>query len=228
LCNKTCLDFGRRQLKAEDIRGKDVMEVGAQDVNGSLRPYVQALGPRRYVGVDLAPGPGVDVVCDASTLAARLGPESCDVLISTEMLEHVREWCVVVANLKQVLRPGGLLLLTTRSKGFDYHAFPADFWRFEPDDLEEIFADFEILALERDAYEPGVFLKARKPAAWQAGKSQAMALYSIIIGRRTESVSNGAIMWFRLRYGLRRTLSRVLPQPVKRFLKRLRRRQGGG
>jgi SAM-dependent methyltransferase len=118
VCNSTGIAFGEAVLTKAMIAGRDVLEVGATDVNGSLRPFVESLGPGRYVGVDIAPGPRVDEVVDASKLVERFGADAFDVVLTTEMVEHVRDWRTVVRNLKRVVRPGGLLLVTTRSLGF--------------------------------------------------------------------------------------------------------------
>lgn len=189
MCTPACLSFAESALSGEDVIGKDVLEVGARDFNGSLRLPVEALRPARYLAVDMLPGPGVDVVCKAEHLVDRLGPESFDVVISTEMLEHVQAWRPVISNLKRVLRPGGVLVVTTRSKGFPFHGCPGDFWRYETDDLRVIFGDFTIERLERDELSsPGVFLKARKATPFREADLGAYKLYSIIRGRRIVDV----------------------------------------
>lgn len=201
MCNQTGIDFGARMLTAELVAGRDVIDVGALDVNGSLRPVIEPLGPSRYLGVDLEQGPGVDEIVAAEDLVGRYGPESFDVVITTEMVEHTREWRTVVSNLKRVLRPGGHFLLTTRSPGFPYHAYPYDFWRYEPDDLRAIFADLEILTIERDTASPGVFMLARRPASFTERPAD-VALFSIITGRRARDVSTLRVRAFRARYVL--------------------------
>lgn len=118
MCNPTVIAFAERLLTVDMIQGRDVLEVGSLDVNGSIRPYVESFNPARYVGVDMRLGPRVDEVVDASSLVQRFGAASFDVVLTTEMLEHVRDWPTVVSNLKRVLRPGGVLLVTTRSIGF--------------------------------------------------------------------------------------------------------------
>jgi SAM-dependent methyltransferase len=118
MCNEAVIAFAERCLSAENVAGRAVLEVGSYDVNGSVRPLVEGMGPASYVGVDITPGPRVDKVLNASELIEHLGRETADVVITTEMLEHVRDWRTVVSNLKGVLRPGGLLLVTTRSAGF--------------------------------------------------------------------------------------------------------------
>lgn len=166
MCSLSCLDFGARHLTDRDVQGKAVLEVGARNVNGSLRDLVLALGPSRYTGLDMVPGPGVDRIGLVEDLEATFGRESADLVISTEMLEHVPDWRSAITNLKRVVRPGGSLLITTRSQGFPYHEYPGDFWRFEVEDFARIFADFRIAALERDPVDPGVFLKAVKPVPY--------------------------------------------------------------
>jgi SAM-dependent methyltransferase len=165
--HESVMDFGRARLAPGDVFDRCVIEVGSQNINGSLRPHVESLRPMSYVGVDFVSGEGVDVVCDAGEIVARFGPNSFHVVISTEMLEHAQDWRAAVDAMKRVLVPGGVLLLTTRSPGFQLHGHPHDWHRFTLDDMAKIFADFQISALEADRQAPGVLALARKPMTWR-------------------------------------------------------------
>lgn len=68
-----------------------MIEVGSLNVNGSLRPLLGSFKPNLYVGTDIVKGPGVDVVCKAEDLLRTFPKSSFDVLISTELMEHVRD-----------------------------------------------------------------------------------------------------------------------------------------
>lgn len=162
------LEYVRQTISAEDIAGRRVLEVGAGDVNGSVRPDLERLGPSVYVGVDAVAGPRVDRIVDATRLYAVFGRDSWDVVISTEMLEHARDWRGSLANMVSVLCPRGLLLVTTRSPGFPYHGFPEDHWRFPVELFGRIIAEsgLQQLNLVPDWEAPGVFCKARKPSDW--------------------------------------------------------------
>jgi hypothetical protein len=52
--------------------------------------FVERLQPREYVGVDIAPGEGVDRICPAERPLADFGRGSFDVVVCTEVLERVR------------------------------------------------------------------------------------------------------------------------------------------
>ena len=186
MCPPGAKRFVERQLKGEDVRGRKVLEVGSGDPECWLRNIVMPLQPAQYIGVDLLPGPGVDVVCPAERLLDRFAPESFDMVISTEVLEHVRDWRAVVHNLKTVLREDAVLILTTRSPGFEFHGYPLDFWRFTPEDVSEIFGDLEIEVTERDTDNPpGVFFKARRTGSFTERNLDGYPLYSVVRRRRT-------------------------------------------
>jgi SAM-dependent methyltransferase len=220
VCNNECLEFGARNLTEREVRAKAVLEVGArvhQRLDFTLRDVVAALGPASYLGVDIEAGPGVDIICDAVELRTRFGDNAFDLVISTEVLEHVRDWRLVISNLKNVLRPGGALLVTTRSRGFSYHAYPCDYWRYELSDMAAIFGDLEVSVLEPDPIAPGVFMKALKQADFEELDLTDYALYSIITGsRQTDAVSPVHEWVFRAQYDL---LRRVVPLRVRRIAK---------
>jgi SAM-dependent methyltransferase len=163
-----------------EICGKSVLEVGSQAIGGSIRPYIESLGTTQYIGVDLEAGPGVDEICDAAKLIDHFGYGQFDVVVSTEMMEHARDWRGAINNMRTVLRSEGIIVITTRSLGWPYHAYPDDYWRFELDDIRRIFSDFSILSLEPDNHGPGVFLKAQKRRDGGNVDLDAINLYSIV------------------------------------------------
>lgn len=157
------MKFLRDVISREEIFNKDVLEVGSQDVNGSPREVLAPLGPRTYWGVDYGPGKSVDLVLDATKLVSHFGRSAFDVVISTEMLEHAEDWRASISQMKEVLRPGGLLVLSARGPGFPYHGFPHDHWRYTVKDFQAIFADMKIDVIKEDLFgSPGVLLKAVK------------------------------------------------------------------
>ena len=126
----------------------------------------------------------MDIVCDAKKLIDIFGQERFDLLISTEMMEHILDWKAIISNFKNILKPTGVLLITTRLKGFSYHCYPYDFWRYELEDMKNIFSDFEIISLEKDSEAPGIFIVARKPALFVENDLSHLNLYSMIKFRR--------------------------------------------
>ena len=93
-----------------------LLEIGSLDVNGSVRPRFPRAAP--YVGIDLAPGPGVDVVATGHDF----GPdEAFATVVTTECLEHDPGWRTTLANIVRVLRPGGALVLTCATTGRHEH-----------------------------------------------------------------------------------------------------------
>ena len=189
MCNVTGIVFGVKNLDKDELKGRSVLEVGSGDYNGGLRPILESWGPAQYIGVDIQEGPGVDVVCSAERTVERLGEGRFDIVIATELLEHVRNWRAAITNMKMACKPGGTMLITTRSQGFPYHGYPHDFWRFETDDLKEIFSDCEVLALERDPVDPGVFAKVRKPPSFVEMSLASKELYSIVVDKRVRELA---------------------------------------
>jgi SAM-dependent methyltransferase len=167
LMHESVMNFVRQALTVDEVAGKSVLEVGSYNVNGSVRSVIEPLRPAEYIGVDMRPGPDVDLVMSAAELTKFFGVQF-DVVVSAEMLEHAEDWRAAVRSMKGVLKPGGVLLLTTRSKGFPLHEYPSDFWRFEVLDMRKIFADMDLRELAPDPQVPGVFVKVQQPLSLES------------------------------------------------------------
>jgi SAM-dependent methyltransferase len=208
----------------EEFAGKRVLEVGSKYVNGSVRPFIERyLKPSEYVGVDIEKGKFVEVVLPVEKLTEYFGEESFDVVITTEMLEHVHDWKVAMNNLKRVVKRGGILYCTTRSKGYGIHSHPHDYWRYEIDDMKKIFSDFEVISLLPDLEAPGVFLKAIRPKDGETIALDNLELYSIVLGKKTRNIVDLKDMP-KLRKSMNRImntrLQSIMPGYLLRYLKK--------
>src|SRR5688572_8686031 len=128
-----------------------VVDIGAQDVNGSYRPIFDHPG-WQYTGVDLEAGNGVDVVL-ASPYRLPMATRSVDVVISGQAFEHIEYFWMTWLEMLRVLKPEGHIFLIAPSRGYE-HRYPQDCWRFYPDawralakfgacDLLEVHSDWD-------------------------------------------------------------------------------------
>ena len=121
MCHVSVIEFFIEQAKLVEFKNKRVLEVGSRYVNGTVRPLIEKFfQPREYIGIDIKPGKFVDIVMPAEELLDYFGPESFDVVISTEVLEHVKNWRLVINNMKGVLRKKAGMYISLR----DLTVFP--------------------------------------------------------------------------------------------------------
>ena len=107
------------QWIADGVAGRhfrSVVELGSRDVNGSVRGLFDC---DLYIGVDVADGPAVDVVCDA-TLYRPEEPVEC--VVTTKMLEHAPTASEIPAAVMEMLQPGGLFIGTAAGPGRPPHS----------------------------------------------------------------------------------------------------------
>jgi SAM-dependent methyltransferase len=109
--------------------GLNVLEIGSRDVNGGLRQFFQEPGDH-YLGIDQEAGPGVDRVMSGHDVEQH-GP--FDLVLCCEVLEHDEQPWRTVHAARQVVRPGGFLLISVPFNGFPEHRYPIDMLRFLPD-----------------------------------------------------------------------------------------------
>lgn len=124
--------------------GARVLDYGCAD-----QPYRAFLpADADYVGADLAGNPEADTRIGADG-GLELEDAGFDVVLSTQVLEHVADPFVYLRESWRVLRPGGRLLLSTHGLMI-YHADPVDYWRWTGEGLHKILRDtgFEVESLD--------------------------------------------------------------------------------
>jgi SAM-dependent methyltransferase len=106
-----------------------VVDIGAQDVNGSLK----SVAPThvKYVGVDFVAGKGVDLILE-DPYKLPFEDNSVDIILSSSCFEHSEMFWVLFLEIIRVLKPNGLFYLNVPSNG-PFHRYPVDCWRFYPD-----------------------------------------------------------------------------------------------
>lgn len=160
-----------RFVQAHGSSGR-TLDIGAQ--NG---PYA-AFFPNR-VALDIQRGMGVQIIGDAQAIG--LADAVFDVVLCTEVLEHLPEPQSAVDEMFRVLRPGGTLLLTTRFL-FPIHDAPRDYFRFTKYGLRHLLRRFEIEELHEETDSVGTIAVLLQRLGMQArtlGPSASRAVWLI-------------------------------------------------
>lgn len=139
-----------------DLSG-DVLEIYAEAPGRATAALFGA--PRfRHRGVDTA-----DI--DLTDCGDVLADASFDVVVSSDVFEHLERPWRAAEEIGRVLRPGGLAITHTLFAGRNQPR-PIDYWRFSAECLEFLFADLDCL-------EQGYDLSERRldqPGHWPSGR----------------------------------------------------------
>ncbi len=110
------------------FRFRKILDVGAKNINGSARKYFWF--NKKYIGVDLSEGKGVDEVGALHTLRHTADLMEFDVCLSCECLEHDMYWEKTLADMYMRLKSGGLMIVTAaapeRAEHGTYRTTPQD------------------------------------------------------------------------------------------------------
>ena len=100
----------------EAFRNRKVLDIGSFNVNGNEKPWFDDCD---FIGLDLLPGPGVDVACPANEYDA---PDcTFDTIISCECWEHNPYYKESIMNAIRMLKPGGYFIWTCATTGRPVH-----------------------------------------------------------------------------------------------------------
>jgi SAM-dependent methyltransferase len=93
-----------------------VLDIGSFDVNGNEKPWFDDCD---FIGLDLLPGPGVDIACAANEYDAP--DDSFDTIISCECWEHNPFYKESILNAIRMLKSGGYFIWTCATTGRPIH-----------------------------------------------------------------------------------------------------------
>ena len=136
-------------LQAEAQRAShDLGRYRVLDVGCGSKPYLPYFEPYAdaYVGVDIG-NPAADI--EGSVEALPVDDGSFDLVLCTQVLEHVEDPALAVRELHRVTAPGGRVLASTHGVQV-YHPSPADYWRWTHAGLERLLtqsADWSAVAV---------------------------------------------------------------------------------
>lgn len=120
--------------------GDDVLEVGSRKTNPKAWWIENRdLARGEWLGIDMQPGIGVDQVVDIHDMPADWAGRFSGVLCS-EVLEHVARPWVALPKVREVIRPGGHIIVTTLF-AFPVHGYPSDFYRYTDAGLRLLLED---------------------------------------------------------------------------------------
>jgi len=110
--------------------GTYVLDFGCADL-----PYRDLFSDSvNYIAADLGGNPNADIEIQAAGLLP-ISEGRCDVVLSTQVLEHVESPKAYLTEARRVLKDDGHIILSTH--GFwPYHADPVDYWRWTADGLK--------------------------------------------------------------------------------------------
>ena len=106
-----------------------ILDIGAYNVNGTLRDFRPE--GAEYIGIDLGPGPGVDMVLE-DPYKYPFPDQYFDMIVSSSCFEHDPMFWLTFNECCRVLNNAGVIYISAPSGGV-YHPYTHDFWRFFPD-----------------------------------------------------------------------------------------------
>jgi SAM-dependent methyltransferase len=122
-----------------------LLDVAPQDHAGA-RPFFGT--DVEIETLDIDPASGASYIADLCERNEAVIPaDRFDYVVCTEVLEHTLQPFAAVAEVRRILKPGGLLFLSVPFN-FRIHGPLPDCWRFTEHGLRALLADFEVLELE--------------------------------------------------------------------------------
>ncbi len=140
---KNVSDFVAQCGQKYDKGGILILDVAPQDHEGAAPHFTKSM----VETLDIDEKSGATYIADLCANNNKLIPnDHFDYIICTEVLEHTLQPFSAVNEIRRILKPNGLVLVSTPFN-FRIHGPLPDCWRFTEHGLRALFKDFEIIEL---------------------------------------------------------------------------------
>ena len=148
---------------ARSVRGKRILELGSGKPIKGVYPYSSRHffdASNEFIRSDVVREYRHKLV-DVTKMKYKSG---FDVILCTNVLEHVFDFSLAIKNIRNALKPGGIAMIYI--PGFyPLHDEPYDYWRFTEHSLRKLLKGFRTLRLRHSGlrqYPFGYFVEAVK------------------------------------------------------------------
>tara|TARA_B100000161_G_scaffold80293_1_gene55675 strand:+ start:46 stop:570 length:525 start_codon:yes stop_codon:yes gene_type:complete len=130
---------------SSDYENLDILEIGSGDVSINQSAEHIFTNAKLFVQTDVNKNYGHKYLDITNEIQIE---EKFDLVLCTNVLEHIFDVTSAIKNLNYLLKEKGHLVV---SVPFIYplHDEPEDFWRFTEHALNKLFSDFKILTIKR-------------------------------------------------------------------------------
>jgi SAM-dependent methyltransferase len=136
--------FMKESADEHDAEGKLLLDIAPQDHAGAAPFFKKST----VETLDIDNKSGATYIADLCETNTEIIPEShFDIVVCTEVLEHTLQPFNAVDEIKRILKPGGVALIST-PYNFRIHGPLPDCWRFTEHGLKALFKDFDIEKLD--------------------------------------------------------------------------------
>lgn len=148
IIDKTGLTRKITRTRLREFLKKYASDGHTLDVGCGNRMYGSYFPNVTTLDIEVRPGVQVDIVADAHDLS-QIEDNTYENILCTEVLEHLHTPHQAIAELHRVLKPGGMLILSTRFV-FPLHDVPGDYFRYTKYGLQHLLQKFEILEIQEE------------------------------------------------------------------------------
>lgn len=132
-------------VSSKYIRGK-VLDAGSG--SGKYGEIIKKEA-KEYISFDALPGENVDVV--GNVMAMPFKNESFDIVVSTQVLEHIEKPWLAIGEMTRILKKNGICFLTAPFM-VPFHPDPSDYFRFSKEGLEMLVKNQGLKIIESGYY----------------------------------------------------------------------------
>ena len=162
-----------------------MLEVGP-DRNFVLRALASGTS-MQWDSIDIHPRKGVTYTA-LNEYAFPLNDNVYDIVLATNVLEHVRRIWTWLAELTRVCAPGGHVIIISPAS-WPYHAYPVDCWRAYPDGMRALYEEcgLQVLLSVCEALEDG-HLRRSIPGRSQASVNMESGWRTRLVNRALAAI----------------------------------------